>query len=59
MQDFDRQSQENGVMTIYNVMPGDEGVFWCALGSGGGGLVFIEVVDKEPYTVVSHSSVVF
>uniref|UniRef100_A0A2A4JUC8 Ig-like domain-containing protein n=1 Tax=Heliothis virescens TaxID=7102 RepID=A0A2A4JUC8_HELVI len=48
----DRLTIERDTMTIYNVMPSDEGVFWCMLGTGGGGLVLLEITDTEPYTVV-------
>ncbi|CAH0695608.1 unnamed protein product [Spodoptera exigua] len=56
IESYDRLSMEGKVMTIYNVMPEDEGVYWCRDGDGQGGLVIVEVVDNESYTVVKPTT---
>ncbi|KAF9412783.1 hypothetical protein HW555_008786, partial [Spodoptera exigua] len=56
IESYDRLSMEGKVMTIYNVMPEDEGVYWCRDGDGHGGLVIVEVVDNESYTVVKPTT---
>lgn len=47
------------MVTIYNVIPEDEGVYSCRDGDTQGGIVIIEVVDTENYTVVSSLNVHF
>ncbi|XP_035434690.2 Ig-like V-type domain-containing protein FAM187A isoform X2 [Spodoptera frugiperda] len=56
IQSYDRLSVEGRVVTIYNVIPEDEGVYSCRDGDTQGGIVIIEVVDTENYTVVKPTT---